>query len=78
MSATDLLPCPFCGRGALLQEGDGKFYVACSNAECFVALGERYDRDAMPDHIFYDEEAAASAWNTRAYVAMPPCTNVTA
>lgn len=61
-----LLPCPFCGTDAMIQEGDGRYYAVCNSIECYCALGEAYDRDAMPNHIFYDAETAASAWNKRA------------
>jgi hypothetical protein len=60
-----LLPCPFCGGKAALVEGDHRFYVACTSPDCFCAIGEGYDRDAMPDHAFGDEDDAATAWNRR-------------
>lgn len=68
---TGLLPCPFCGGRAALREDDGRFCVICvSTAEaCFCCFGEGYDASAMPKHSFYNEEAAAAAWNTRATTA---------
>lgn len=64
---TEPLPCPFCGGDAAVR-GDSRdgFYVACSTIDCLVCLGERYDRDAMPDHCFRTEEDAIAAWNKRA------------
>ena len=64
----ELKPCPFCGSPAHFGGDSGSYssygiYVACDN--CFCAVGEAYDRDAMPDHCFPDEESAAKAWNTR-------------
>lgn len=61
-----LKPCPFCGSRAVTTEGDKKWYVTCTGADCFCAIGEGYDRDAMPDHIFYSEDDAIDAWNRRA------------
>jgi hypothetical protein len=73
LSSEELLPCPFCGGEAILNEGDGKFYVACLKLEpgalphrkCFATLGENYDRDAMPDHMYHSAEDATRAWNRR-------------
>ena len=65
---SDLKPCPFCGGEAKICGPDDErmSYVACSNIACYCALGEDYDRDAMPDHSFATEEDATKAWNTRA------------
>lgn len=69
----ELKPCPFCGCEAMLG-GDSEsgaeygLYVFCTSTTCFVAMGEGYDRDAMPDHSFRTEEAAVEAWNTRSEV----------
>jgi hypothetical protein len=60
-----LSPCPFCGGEARSIEGDGKWYVTCTEAECFCSLGEIWDRDAMPDHHFTSEEDAVATWNAR-------------
>lgn len=67
MSEKDgLLPCPFCGSpDQYAVEGDGNWYIACSNAECFCVLGEAYDPSAMPVHIFRSERDAKAAWNVR-------------
>lgn len=64
----ELKKCPFCGSSAHFGgDSDGEvrygIYVACD--ECFCAVGEGYDRYAMPDHVFPDEESAARAWNNR-------------
>jgi len=68
--AAELLPCPFCGEHtARTVEGDGRWYVCCCNPHCFCALGEVWDRDAMPDHHFLSEEDAIFAWNDRAQPA---------
>jgi hypothetical protein len=66
----ELLPCPFCGGEAKIcgedyGNGTGAYYVSCINDMCWCALGEMWDRDAMPDHMFGDEETAATYWNTR-------------
>lgn len=65
-----LEPCPFCGADAAICGGsEYGFYVVCNNLGCYCALGEGYDRDAMPNHSFRDEGAALAAWNTRAHSA---------
>lgn len=71
MTQTDeTKPCPFCGSsGPNVIEGGSMFYVACAGPDCFCALGEGYDRDAMSDHSFSNEHDAIAAWNTR---AIPP------
>lgn len=61
-----LKPCPFCHGIAIIQEGGGKFYVACTGTRCFCAYGEGYDRDAMSEHVFGSEEEAMLSWNARA------------
>lgn len=62
--------CPFCGgRGTTIDgsgDGDGPWYAVCQTPECFCALGEIYDRDAMPIHHFHTKEDAEKAWNKRA------------
>lgn len=72
----ELKPCPFCGWSAQvgggMNDSDG-FYVVCASPRelgCFAAIGEGYDRDAMPDHCYMDEESAIAAWNRRT----PPST----
>jgi len=61
----ELKPCPFCGKGARLQEGfdqtneEPYWYVVCNNERCTVAPLTRY----------WDSEnkrKAINAWNTRA------------
>lgn len=65
MSET-LKPCPFCGGEAALNGDSGcGFYVACTSRDCYAAIGEGYDRDAMPDHSFFDEDLAIAAWERR-------------
>lgn len=59
-----LKSCPFCGDKATIQ-GDWTFYVLCTSGNCFSALGERYDKDAMSDHVFLSRGEAAAAWNKR-------------
>ncbi len=65
----ELKPCPFCGSSATICSADanhvfdGMFYVSCD--KCFCVVGEGYDASAMPDHQFYEREAAITAWNTR-------------
>lgn len=64
-----LLRCPFCGATARIYESDylgqSCYYVACSNPLCGCAIGERYDRDACPDHQFATELDALEIWNRR-------------
>jgi len=40
-----------------------QFYIQCK--KCWCALGEQYDRDAMPEHRFVSAASASIAWNTR-------------
>lgn len=64
-----LKPCPFCGGRAVLRgesADDGGFYAACKELKCYAAVGEGYDRSAMPEHCFGSQEKAAEAWNHRA------------
>ena len=63
---SELLNCPFCGGEAQIV-GDDRygFCVVCSASDCTAALGESYDRDAMPDHQFRAPDDAITAWNTR-------------
>lgn len=50
------------------------YYVRCDertpgrlpHRQCFAAMGENYDRDAMPEHMYSTAEDAAFAWNQRA------------
>jgi len=65
-----LLPCPFCGKEAKIYGGYGvAYYVSCTNDMCWCSLGEMWDRDAMPDHMFGDKETAAIYWNKRTPIA---------
>jgi hypothetical protein len=67
MPAEELKPCPFCGSEAgIFGDKDAHFYAACKSKICFCSLGEKYDIDAMPEHIFGDKESAAYNWNQRA------------
>lgn len=61
-----LKSCPFCGVAGAIREDDGRFCVVCTGDDCFTAIGEGYDRSAIPDHVFTSEEDAAKAWNRRA------------
>lgn len=67
----ELTPCPFCGSAGLIQNDAGKYFATCYSHECGCCVGEAYDRDAMPDHMFYDEDAATAAWNRRAAISPP-------
>lgn len=65
-----LLPCPFCGGAAALNNVDwitNSRLVYCSCTEC-RARGQDIRYTPGPDHGLRDEAmyAAASAWNTRA------------
>lgn len=71
VARAELLPCPFCGGEAYIDgTEDAHFFVGCR--DCFCNVGESYDRDAMPEHMFYTVEDAAKAWNTRAAIAADP------
>ena len=71
----ELEPCPRCRGGAEVfpeEAAFGGYYVACVQPafpidECWLTLGEEYDRDGMPDHRFRTKEEAITAWNTRAH-----------
>jgi hypothetical protein len=67
LSEERLKPCPFCGGDAIVRDADEhtQFYVACQTLDCYCCVGESYDRDAMPDHVFRSAEDAAAAWNHR-------------
>lgn len=61
----ELAPCPFCGGdGILLNYDERMFFVSCN--DCYCCVGEGYDRDAMPEHMFHNAEEATAAWNRRA------------
>ena len=62
----ELLGCPFCGGDATISQDDGRYCVICNGLECYCAVGEGYDMHAMPKHMFFSEEVAIEAWNTRA------------
>jgi hypothetical protein len=63
----ELKPCPFCGSAGWVSENQFPgFYAACTGHDCWASVGENYDRDAMPDHHYYDRDAAINAWNRRA------------
>ncbi|MBZ3691033.1 Lar family restriction alleviation protein [Phyllobacterium calauticae] len=71
MTDTALKPCPFCGGEGYIQNHiDLMFFASCR--DCYCCVGEGYDRDAMPEHLFNTEEAAREAWNTRAAPAAGP------
>ena len=66
--ANELMACPFCGYDALMRGDErGGFFVQCArpSSDCFAAMGENYDLDAMPEHMYRHEESAAAAWNRR-------------
>lgn len=68
----ELKPCPFCGSHAKVlgsDENNEGFYASCMGDNCWATVGENYDRDAMPDHMFRTEEIATTTWNTRAQPA---------
>lgn len=70
--SNELKPCPFCGHRADIFGDDNDGYcVQCRAPEnrdgnCFAAMGENYDRSAMPEHMYPTAEDAAAAWNRRA------------
>lgn len=57
--------CPFCQQKATVSGIEGQYYAVCTSGDCFCSLGERYDRDAMPDHVFKTIKEATAAWNMR-------------
>ncbi|AMO36731.1 Lar family restriction alleviation protein [Thauera humireducens] len=66
----ELLPCPFCGGRAVLNNVGwvmGRRRVYCACAEC-RGCGQDIQYRPGPDHGLRDEAlyAAACAWNTRA------------
>lgn len=69
-----LLPCPFCGRSAQVvieDTPDGDCFVRCDTEGCWATIGENYDGDAMPNHMFKYEDGpgkAAATWNRRASI----------
>jgi len=66
---SELKACPFCG-GAAVVRGDERegFFATCAEVDCFCCVGEAYDRDAWPEHMFRTEDEAVAAWNRRAPV----------
>ena len=66
-----LKPCPFCGEDAKVYGDRGVgFFVGCLGQanpgnKCFAAIGENYDRDSWPEHLYQTEAEAVSAWNRR-------------
>jgi len=77
---TELLPCPFCGSTAYVEDnhrhynaaGKGKYTetdygVRCENDDCFCTLGIDETTDYYGDMVyeFATEDAAIKAWNTR-------------
>lgn len=59
----ELKACPFCGGEAYTTDSDNKWFVSCH--DCYACVGEGYDADAWPDHMFYSKAEAIAAWNTR-------------
>jgi hypothetical protein len=59
-----LLPCPFCGKAAEVEEYEGAgHYVYCGNAEDRTETGCPFQPEAKK---FYDtKEEAIAAWNSR-------------
>lgn len=73
----ELLPCPFCGAQAALNDVDwvlGRRRVYCACTDCRGA-GQDIQYRPGPDHGLRDEAmyAAACAWNTRAVPARRLC-----
>ena len=56
----EMMPCPFCGESAMLDDGAMGHAIACCT-QCGAAAGERPN-----------DELAAAAWNTRAAIAAMP------
>lgn len=70
-----LLPCPFCGGAAALNNVDwvmGRRRVYCACVEC-RGSGQDIHYCPGPDHGLRDEAlyAAVCAWNTRAVAPRP-------
>lgn len=63
----ELKQCPFCGADGRVVDADEsrQFYVTCVAKGCWCSVGENYDRDAMPDHMFRERADAVAAWNRR-------------
>lgn len=57
---TELKPCPFCGRKAVLREkaNIGTYIVECTNGNCPASY--------MIGNDYETEEEAAEVWNRRA------------
>lgn len=61
-----LKKCPFCyAKATIIGTDNDRYCAVCTSGNCFASLGERYDRDAMPDHVFASIKEAAMAWNSR-------------
>ena len=54
----ELRSCPFCGHDGRIHKSDAGMFVYCDGPGCLVSVGENYDADAMPDHLFYEEEVS--------------------
>lgn len=65
--SNDLLPCPFCGSGAVLKQIGNDHTktrtveIKCSNAMCRATMVNKALRNSMPWLI----EVSAKSWNTR-------------
>jgi len=63
MKMDELKPCPFCGKTPeLLEDWDGKPYVACIEDDCNICVSTGNQSDAS---------AAIAAWNERAPSPVP-------
>lgn len=65
---TIIKKCPFCWSKATISGIEGQYYAVCTSGNCFCSLGERYDRDGVPDHVFKTIKEAKDTWNTRGNV----------
>lgn len=55
--ASELKPCPFCGKTPVMDKGHSFFQVMCNNHDCWI----------MPrTDLYTKEETAIEAWNGRA------------